>query len=61
MFGLGSRATLAAWYAREFSSSCGATEAFYARAGAWSPDGQQLYFGTTGGQPNHGGICFFPY
>jgi hypothetical protein len=42
------------WYAPEFDGYCYISEPFYAQDGAWSPDGQTVYFGTTGYKPANG-------
>jgi hypothetical protein len=47
-------ATTDGWYAQEFNANCYVAEPFYAQAGAWSPDGQTVYFGTTGYKPSNG-------
>jgi hypothetical protein len=42
------------WYAPEFDANCYVGEPFYTQDGAWSPDGQTAYFGTTGYKPSNG-------
>ena len=42
----GSRAAVTGWTSRDFSASC--TEAFWARAAAWSPNDSTVYVATTG-------------
>ena len=44
--------SLDAWYSPSFSQACASKEAFYVRAGTWSPDGSRVYFATTG----HSGV-----
>ncbi len=48
----GANGAVTGWNAPEFTTNCYATEPFYVRAGAWSPDDSTLYFGTTGFHPN---------
>jgi hypothetical protein len=48
------KATLDGWDATEFESHCDVGEPFYARSGAWSPNGKQVFFGTTGYKPASG-------
>ncbi|MBV9872769.1 MAG: hypothetical protein JO214_19305 [Frankiaceae bacterium] len=43
-----------AWYAPEFDANCYVGEPFYAQAGAWAPDGQTVYFASTGYKPSNG-------
>jgi hypothetical protein len=47
-------ASIDAWYAPEFNAYCATSEPFYARGGAWSPDGQTIYIATTGYKPANG-------
>jgi hypothetical protein len=48
----GSTATVTGWTSPELNTNCNWNEAFYAQAGAWSPDDSTIYVGTTGYKPN---------
>lgn len=48
----GTTAQVTGWNAPEFNTNCATVEPFYVQAGAWSPDGSTVYFGTTGYHPN---------
>lgn len=48
------RATTDAWYATELNANCSTSEPFYAKGGAWSPDGSTVYLATTGYKPASG-------
>ena len=47
-------ATVSAWEPAELEQHCDASEPFYARDAAWSPDGRTIYTGTTGYKPDGG-------
>ena len=46
-FGTSSTA-LDSWYSPTLSEPCSSKQAYYVRAGTWSPDGSRVYFATTG-------------
>ncbi|HEX9359644.1 MAG TPA: hypothetical protein VF933_38250 [Streptosporangiaceae bacterium] len=48
----GSTAAVTGWTSPELNTNCNWNEAFYAQAGAWSPDDSTIYVGTTGYKPN---------
>jgi hypothetical protein len=48
----GSTATVTGWTSPELNTNCNYNEAFYAQAGAWSPDDSTIYVATTGYKPN---------
>jgi hypothetical protein len=48
----GTSAVVTGWNAPELNTNCATVEPFYVQAGAWSPDGLTVYFGTTGYHPN---------
>jgi hypothetical protein len=45
-------AAVSAWEPTELETHCDASEPFYARDAAWSPDGSQIYTATTGYKPD---------
>lgn len=47
-------ATVSAWEPTELEQHCDASEPFYARDAAWSPDGATIYAATTGYKPDGG-------
>ena len=47
----GSSAVVTGWTSPEFNSECVDAEAFYLRAGSWSPDDGTVYIATTGFHP----------
>jgi hypothetical protein len=56
----GATATVTGWHAPELNTNCNFNEAFYAQAGAWSPDDSTVYTGTTGYKPNGTPAGSFP-
>ena len=48
----GATAAVTGWTSPELNTNCNYNEAFYAQAGAWSPDDSTIYVATTGYKPN---------
>jgi hypothetical protein len=46
-----SPATLTGWTSSEFNQNCIASESFYVRSAAWSPDDSTVYTASTGAHP----------
>lgn len=49
-----SSVTVDGWNSPEFNSACNASESFYERAAAWSPDDSTIYAASTGYKPASG-------
>ena len=47
----GTTASVTGWTTPELNTNCNYNEAFYAQAGAWSPDDSTIYVATTGYKP----------
>ena len=47
----GTTASVTGWTSPELNTNCNYNEAFYAQAGAWSPDDSTIYVATTGYKP----------